>query len=72
MMPLREDIRLLTTQRFGPATAQRFEDLEKKFDPDADPKGFLEACIALLGNVTGPSLARSILKPVIVKYGDNE
>jgi hypothetical protein len=69
-MPLREDVRLLATQRFGPATAQRFQDLENNIDPDIDPKGFLEACIALLGNVTGPSLARSILKPIIEKYGD--
>jgi hypothetical protein len=69
-MPLREDMRLLTMQRFGPATAQRFQDLEKKVDPDIDPQGYIDVCIALLGNVTGPTLARSILKPIIEKYGE--
>jgi hypothetical protein len=69
MVSVKDEVVLMASQKFGPNSAKRFEALGERIDPEANPKGYLDACVDLLSKVLGPTIARRTFEPLYGKYG---
>ena len=64
-MGLKEDIKKIFLDLFGPDVANQVERFE---DPERYPQDFLEECIFFLAEFVGEQAATSLLQPVVSKY----
>jgi hypothetical protein len=65
MKKLKDDVKEIFTNLFGPEVAKQVDEFEK---PDMYPKDFLDQSVYFLGKFIGEDSARKKLEPLYKKY----
>ncbi len=69
MKKLKDDVKEIFTNLFGPEVAKQIDEFEK---PDVYPKDFLEQSMYFLAKFIGEDAAKKKLEPLYKKYAAEE